>query len=84
LTLAGAIASVSRFGIGSLLIPLFAGRVGTRLAGAAASGPPIAATALRLWTVRGHVDRRLVWSFGLMGAAGGLAGALFNASPRAS
>src|SRR5438045_5138448 len=77
--LAGAIASVSGFGIGSLLTPLLAVRVGTKLAVAAVSIPHVTATALRLWIMRKHVDRRLFWSFGLMSAAGGLTGALLHA-----
>src|SRR5262245_14315680 len=76
--LAGAIASVSGFGIGSLLTPLLAVRVGTKLAVAAVSIPHLTATAF-FWLLRQHVDRRLLWSFGLMSAAGGLAGALLNA-----
>jgi len=76
---AGAIASVSGFGIGSLLTPLLAVRVGTKLAVAAVSVPHVAATALRLWIMRKHVDRQLLWSFGVMSAAGGLAGALLQA-----
>ena len=75
---AGAIASVSGFGIGSLLTPVLAVRVGTKLAVAAVSVPHLTATALRLWLMRKHVDRRLLWSFGLMSAAGGLAGALLH------
>jgi uncharacterized membrane protein YfcA len=75
---AGAIASVSGFGIGSLLTPLLGVRVGTKLAVAAVSVPHLAATALRLWVMRAHIDRRLLWSFGLMSAAGGLAGALLH------
>ena len=75
---AGAIASVSGFGIGSLLTPLLAVRVGTKLAVAAVSVPHLAATALRFWRLRRHVDRRLLWSFGLMSAAGGLTGALLQ------
>jgi uncharacterized membrane protein YfcA len=77
--LAGAIASVSGFGIGSLLTPLLAVRVGTKLAVAAVSVPHVAATTFRFWLLRRHVDRRLLWSFGLMSAAGGLAGALLHA-----
>src|SRR5438552_3914132 len=77
--LAGAIASVSGFGIGSLLTPLLAVRVGTKLAVAAVSIPHVAATGFRFWLLRKHVDRRLLWSFGLMSAAGGLAGALLHA-----
>src|SRR4051812_21395574 len=76
--LAGAIASVSGFGIGSVLTPLLAARVGIKLAVAAVSVPHIAATALRFWRMRQHVDRKLLWSFGVMSAAGGLAGALLH------
>src|SRR5438270_10663433 len=76
---AGAVASVSGFGIGSLLTPVLAVRVGTKLAVAAVSVPHLTATALRFWLLRKHVDRRLFWSFGLMSAAGGLAGALLHA-----
>src|SRR5438874_8035034 len=78
--LAGAIAAVSGFGIGSLLTPLLAARVGTKLAVAAVSVPHCVATAFRFWMMRKDVDRRLLWSFGLMSAAGGLAGALLHAS----
>lgn len=75
---AGAVASVSGFGIGSLLTPTLAVRVGTKLAVAAVSVPHLTATALRLWIMRKHVDRRLLWNFGLMSAAGGLTGALLH------
>src|SRR5438105_10077495 len=77
--LAGAIASVSGFGIGSLLTPLLAVRVGTKLAVAAVSVPHLAATGFRFWLLRKHVDCRLLLGFGLMSAAGGLAGALLHA-----
>jgi uncharacterized protein len=76
---AGAVASVSGFGIGSLLTPVLAVRVGTKLAVAAVSLPHLAATGCRFWIMRKHVDRRLLFSFGLMSAAGGLAGALLHA-----
>jgi len=78
--LAGAVAAVSGFGIGSLLTPLLAVRVGTKLAVAAVSIPHMIATALRLWMMRKDVDRRLLWSFGLMSAAGGLVGALLQSA----
>ncbi len=77
--LAGAVASVVGFGIGSLLTPLLALSVGTQLAVAVISVPHAAATALRFWRLRGHVDRRVLASFGIMSAAGGLAGALLHA-----
>jgi uncharacterized protein len=77
--LAGGIASIAGFGIGSLLTPLFAYRVGTKLAVAAVSIPHFAATAYRCWLLRKSVDRRTLISFGITSAAGGLVGALLNA-----
>lgn len=76
--LAGAVASVVGFGIGSLLTPLLAVRVGTQLAVAAISIPHLFATALRFWRLRAHIDRRVLVSFGVTSAAGGLVGALFH------
>lgn len=77
--LAGGIASVAGFGIGSLLTPLLSVPLGTRLAVAAVSIPHAAGTAARLWRLRDQVNRRVLWSFGLASAAGGLAGAVGNA-----
>lgn len=77
--LAGAVASIAGFGIGSILTPLLAVSLGMRLAVACVAVPHAAATALRFWLLREHVDRRVLWSFGVMSAAGGLAGALLNA-----
>jgi uncharacterized protein len=76
--LAGAIASIVGFGIGSVLTPLFAVRVGTQLAVAAVSIPHLFATALRFWRLRAHVNRRVLVSFGITSAAGGLVGALLH------
>jgi hypothetical protein len=75
---AGAIASVAGFGVGSVLTPVFALRLDTRLAVAAVSLPHLAATSLRLWMMRRDVDWRLLRGFGLASAAGGLAGALLQ------
>jgi hypothetical protein len=77
--LSGATASVVGFGIGSLLTPLLAERVGMPTAIAAIALPHAAATALRFWRLRGAVDWSVVRSFGLLSAAGGLAGALLYA-----
>ena len=77
--IAGAIAAVAGFGIGSLLTPLVALSVGTKIAVAAVSIPHLAATALRFWLLRAHVDRRIFIWFGMTSAAGGLAGALLHA-----
>jgi uncharacterized protein len=74
--LAGFIAAVTGFGIGSLLTPVFALQVDTRLAVAAVSVPHLIGTALRFWLMRGGVDRRILWSFGLTSGTGGLAGAM--------
>jgi uncharacterized protein len=76
--LAGAISAVTGFGIGSLLTPVLALQVDTRLAVAAVSVPHVIGTALRFWLLRGGVDRRVFWSFGLASAAGGLTGALLQ------
>jgi uncharacterized membrane protein YfcA len=77
-TLAGALAAVTEFGIGSLLTPLLALQVETRLAVAAISVPHVVGTALRFWLMSGGVDRKVFWSFGLTSATGGLVGALLH------
>ena len=74
--LAGAIAAVTGFGIGSLLTPVVALQVDTRLAVAAVSIPHLIGTSLRFALMSGGVDRRVLLSFGLTSAAGGLAGAM--------
>lgn len=76
--LAGAIAAVTGFGIGSLLTPVLALQVDTRLAVAAVSIPHLIGTSLRFGLMHGGVDRRVLWSFGLTSAAGGLAGAVLG------
>lgn len=75
--LAGAVASVAGFGIGSLLTPILSVSLGTRLAVALVSVPHFAGTGLRLWRLRAHVDRRVLLGFGAASAAGGLVGAFF-------
>ena len=75
---AGAIATVTGFGIGSILTPLFAVRVGTQLAVAAVSIPHFFATGLRFWRLRAHVNRRVLIAFGIPSAIGGLTGALLH------
>ena len=76
--LGGAIAAVTGFGIGSLLTPLLAVRIGTKLAVAAVTLPHLLATALRLWRLRADVDHHVLVRFGLFSAAGGLCGALLH------
>ena len=74
----GVIASVAGFGIGSLLTPALASQVDARLAVAAVSLPHIVGTAFRFWLLGGKVDRKVLTSFGLTSAAGGLMGALLQ------
>jgi uncharacterized protein len=72
---AGAVAAVAGFGIGSLLTPVLIPLVGTRLAVVAVAVPHAAGTALRLWRLRDAIDWKLLRGFGLASAVGGLAGA---------
>lgn len=76
--LAGAIASISGFGIGSILTPLLASWVGTKLGVAVVAIPHFIGTALRFAVIREHVERRVLWTFGSASAAGGLVGALLH------
>lgn len=77
--IAGSVAAISGFGIGSLLTPVLSLGLDTKLAIALASIPHFVATAIRFWLLRAHLDRKVLLSFGLMSAAGGLAGALLHA-----
>jgi uncharacterized protein len=76
--LAGSVAAVSGFGVGSLLTPVLALETGTKLAVAAVAIPHAVGTAQRLLLFRHHIDWRVVRSFGITSALGGLAGALLQ------
>lgn len=76
--IAGAIASIAGFGIGSVLTPTLSLWIDARLAVAAISIPHLIGTALRFWLLKGRIDRRVLLSFGIPSAAGGIAGALLN------
>jgi uncharacterized membrane protein YfcA len=76
---AGVVASVAGFGIGSLLTPVLAYPVGTKLAVSLVALPHVGGTALRLWMLRGHVDRRVLVNFGIASAVCGLVGAVLHA-----
>jgi uncharacterized membrane protein YfcA len=81
----GAVGSIAGFGIGSLLTPAVASATGTKLAVALVSIPHAIGTTIRFWRFRREVDWRIVRSFGVTSAAGGITGALLNtwASSRA-
>ena len=67
---AGAIAAVSGFGIGSILTPLLAAWLGTKLAVALVSIPHFTGTALRFAVILASSRRRIaVWSFGITHAS---------------
>jgi hypothetical protein len=76
--LAGSVASVTGFGIGSLLTPLLATSMDMRHAVAAVAIPHVVGTALRFWLLGVAPDRHVLWSFGVTSAAGGLLGALLQ------
>ena len=70
--------AVTGFGIGSILTPALAAKLGMKLTVASVSIPHVLGTAVRFWTLRGRVNRRVLWGFGIMSAAGGLIGALLH------
>ncbi|HEX5055133.1 MAG TPA: sulfite exporter TauE/SafE family protein [Gammaproteobacteria bacterium] len=74
---AGAAASVVGFGIGSLLTPFLALRMGADVAIAVVVLPHLAGGTLRGWRLRHHIDRTVLLRFGALSAAGALLGALF-------
>ena len=55
----GGIASVAGFGIGSILTPTLAVKLGTKLAVAAVSIPHLAGTVLRFALIRQHINNRV-------------------------
>ena len=76
--IAGGVASISGFGIGSLLTPLLALKLDTKIAVAAVSVPHLIATSIRFWMLRHHVDKKVLIHFGILSAIGGLLGAILN------
>ncbi len=76
--IASAIASVAGFGIGSILTPVLSLALGPKLAIAIIAIPHLVATGLRFFMLRSHVDKKLLWSFGITSAVGGLLGALLH------
>ncbi|MBX5495963.1 MAG: sulfite exporter TauE/SafE family protein [Bryobacteraceae bacterium] len=78
--LAGAVASISGFGIGSILTPFLALHIDTRLAVAAVSIPHFLGTALRFWRLRESLNRHVFLRFGITSAAGGLTGAALHST----
>lgn len=76
--LAGAIAAVSGFGIGSILTPLLMLSMPTSDAVAIVALPHAWATCLRLVSLRHDIHRATFLQFGIASAVGGLAGAVLQ------
>jgi uncharacterized membrane protein YfcA len=81
---AGAIASISGFGIGSVLTPVLSTQFDVRLAIAMVSLPHLAGTSVRFLLVRTHIDREVLLGFGAASAIGGLIGAGLQAVVQSS
>jgi len=75
---AGGVASITGFGIGSLITPALAPELGIAVAVAMSSIPHLVAGVIRLAPLRRSIDRRVLLRFGLASAAGGLSGALLH------
>lgn len=73
--IAGTVASVAGFGIGSIVTPVMSLQVDTKLAVAAVSIPHFIGSAIRCWSLRKDIDRKVLLSFGITSALGGLCGA---------
>jgi uncharacterized membrane protein YfcA len=76
--IAGAVAFLAGFGIGSMLTPLLTLKTGISIAVAGVSIAHFFGTALRFFLLRKYINRQILISFGLTSAAGGLIGALFH------
>jgi uncharacterized membrane protein YfcA len=81
-TLAGSVAAVAGFGIGSVLTPAMSLTIDIKVAVAAAAIPHLAGSITRCWSLRAHIDRALLVRFGWTSVVGGLAGALLGAGTR--
>jgi uncharacterized protein len=75
---AGMTASMAGFGIGSFLIPLVSVQTGTKVAIALVSLPHFFGTSVRFWLLKSKVNRKILFRFGSLSAAGGLTGALLH------
>lgn len=74
--LAGGVAAIAGFGIGSLLTPLLSIQIGTKLAIAIVAIPHFVGTAIRFWLLKSIIDKKIFFRFGSSSIVGGLFGAL--------
>ncbi len=73
---AGSVASIAGFGIGSFLTPVMNFQASTSLAIVGVSIAHFFGTALRFWKWRRFVNKKVLFSFGITSAVGGLLGAI--------
>jgi uncharacterized membrane protein YfcA len=76
--LTGGAAAIVGFGIGSFLTPILAIKTGFGVAVAAVGIAHFIGSLLRFWLLRKEVNCKILLSFGVLSAAGGLAGALLQ------
>jgi len=76
--IAGVVASIAGFGIGSMLTPLLALKTGIGIAVAGVSIAHFCGTAVRFFSLRKFINKNVLLRFGLASAAGGLIGALLH------
>ena len=76
--IAGTIASVAGFGIGSLLTPLFALEQGISIAVVGVAVAHFIGTALRLFLLRRSINKQVLLTFGLTSAAGEIIGTFLH------
>jgi uncharacterized protein len=76
--IAGMIASIAGFGIGSLLTPLLALEYGISIAVVGVAVAHFIGTSLRFFLLRKSINKRVLLTFGLTSAAGGLIGAFLH------
>lgn len=74
----GGTASMVGFGIGSFLTPVLALNVGFGPAVAAVGIAHFFGSAVRFWLLKRSVNRKVLFSFGILSAVGGLLGALLQ------
>lgn len=75
---AGSVATISGFGIGSLITPLLALKTGTGIAVAGISIAHFFGTGLRFFLWRKYINKKILINFGITSAIGGLIGALLH------
>jgi len=76
--IAGTIASIAGFGIGSLLTPFIALEQGMSIAVVGVAVAHFIGTAVRLFLLRKSINKQVLITFGLTSAAGGIIGAFLH------